>query len=96
MRQLVAAQVTAPGVNYSNVLVEGHTCSIGPADYNQGLSERRARSVAEELIRQGVRPEAIRVAGYGMDRPIADNATEEGRQLNRRVEVSADVRNISG
>ncbi len=95
VRQL-AAQLTAPGANYSTILVEGHTCSIGPADYNQGLSERRARSVAEELIRQGVRPEAIRVAGYGMDRPIADNATEEGRQLNRRVEVSTDVRNISG
>ena len=92
----LAAQLTVPGAGYSTILVEGHTCSIGPADYNQGLSERRARSVADELIRQGVRPDAIRVVGYGMDRPIADNATEEGRQLNRRVEVSTDVRNVSG
>ena len=92
----LAAQLTVPGAGYSTILVEGHTCSIGPADYNQGLSERRARSVADELIRQGVRPDAIRVVGYGMDRPIADNATEEGRQLNRRVEVSTDVRNVNG
>jgi len=92
----LASQLTAPGANYSTILVEGHTCSIGPADYNQGLSERRARSVADQLVSLGVRPDAIRVVGYGMDRPIADNATEAGRQLNRRVEVSTDVRNGSG
>jgi outer membrane protein, adhesin transport system len=88
----LATQLTAPGADYSTVLVEGHTCSIGPANYNQALSERRARSVADHLVDLGVRPDAIRVVGYGMDRPIADNATAEGRRINRRVEVSTDVR----
>jgi outer membrane protein, adhesin transport system len=88
----LAERLTAPGASYSNVLVEGHTCSIGPADFNQSLSERRARSVADHLVSLGVRPDAIRVVGYGMDRPIADNATAEGRRMNRRVEMSTDVR----
>ena len=87
----VASRLTATGAEYSTVLVEGHTCSIGPADYNQGLSERRAQSVADHLVSLGVRPDAIQVVGHGMDQPIADNATAEGRRLNRRVEVSTDV-----
>lgn len=94
VRQM-AGRLTAAGVGYSTILVEGHTCSIGPADYNQGLSERRAQSVADELVRAGVRRDAVRVAGFGMDRPVADNATEAGRQLNRRVEISTDVRETS-
>ena len=90
LRVLVANLMMAEA-DYTTVLVEGHTCSIGPEDYNQWLSERRARSVADHLVSLGVRPDAIRVAGYGMDRPIADNETAEGRRMNRRVEVSTDV-----
>jgi len=74
------------------VLVEGHTCSIGPADYNQGLSERRAAAVAEYLVSQGIRPDAIRQVGFGETRPAADNATRAGREQNRRVELTTDVR----
>jgi outer membrane protein, adhesin transport system len=92
----LASRFTAPDTDYTAILVEGHTCSIGPADYNQDLSERRARSVADHLVSLGVRRDAIRVVGYGEDRPIADNATREGRALNRRVEVSTDVRNGGG
>ncbi len=92
----LASRFTAPDADYTTILVEGHTCSIGSADYNQGLSERRAQSVADHLVSLGLRRDAIRVVGYGEDRPIADNATREGRALNRRVEVSTDVRNGGG
>jgi OOP family OmpA-OmpF porin len=72
--------------------VEGHTCSIGPEAYNQGLSERRAASVADFLVSEGIRPDAIRQVGFGEDRPVADNATRAGREQNRRVEITTDVR----
>ncbi|WP_018880853.1 OmpA family protein [Thioalkalivibrio sp. ALE30] len=88
----LARSLTSTDVQYSAVLVEGHTCTIGPADYNQGLSERRAESVAEFLASEGVRPDAIRTVGYGEDRPTADNSTQAGREANRRVEVTSDVR----
>jgi outer membrane protein, adhesin transport system len=92
----LASGFTAPDADYTTILVEGHTCSIGPEDYNQDLSERRARSVADHLVSLGVRRDAIRIVGHGEGRPIADNATREGRVLNRRVEVSTDVRNGGG
>nr|WP_296750471.1 OmpA family protein [Thioalkalivibrio sp.] len=91
LREL-ASTLTSADVTYTSVLVEGHTCSIGPAAYNQGLSERRAQSVVDYLVGQGVRPDAVRMVGYGEERPTADNATREGRELNRRVEVTTDVR----
>lgn len=69
------------------VRVEGHTDSIGTAAYNQGLSERRAQNVRGYLIEKGVKAERIEAQGYGLTRPIADNATDEGRARNRRVEV---------
>ncbi len=68
--------------------VIGHTDSVGPAAYNQGLSERRARSVADYLASVGqVRTERMRVSGRGENEPMADNNTEEGRALNRRVVI---------
>ncbi|TVP81349.1 OmpA family protein [Thioalkalivibrio sp.] len=91
LREL-ASTLTSADVTYTSVLVEGHTCSIGPAAYNQGLSERRAQSVVDYLVGEGVRPDAVRMVGYGEERPTADNATREGRELNRRVEVTTDVR----
>lgn len=88
----LASQLTAASATYTSVLVEGHTCNIGAAAYNQGLSERRAQSVVDYLVSQGVRPEAIRSVGYGLTRPMADNATHAGREQNRRVEITTDVR----
>lgn len=67
--------------------VIGHTDSTGSAEYNQGLSIRRARSVADYLISQQVIPERLVVTGMGQDQPIAPNDTPEGRALNRRVEI---------
>jgi len=73
--------------NDNVVDVEGHTDSTGTAEYNQRLSERRAASVADYLIDQGVQSGNITVYGYGEMRPRASNDNAEGRQLNRRVEI---------
>jgi len=67
--------------------VYGHTDSTGSDAYNQTLSENRARTVANYLQMQGVNPARIRSQGYGETLPVADNATEEGRRKNRRVEI---------
>ena len=68
--------------------VVGHTDSTGSHQYNQALSERRADSVAKYLISQKVLRARIETFGLGETRPIADNATAQGRQLNRRVELT--------
>jgi OOP family OmpA-OmpF porin len=65
----------------------GHTDNIGTAEYNQGLSERRAQAVVDYLASKGVYPGRIKPIGMGLTRPIADNATEEGRAANRRVTI---------
>lgn len=67
--------------------VIGHTDSVGSANYNQQLSERRARSVAEYLASQQIMAERLLVAGRGESQPIASNSTPEGRSRNRRVEI---------
>ena len=69
------------------VEIAGHTSSTGPAEYNQDLSERRARSVADYLVSRGLDADRFTVTGYGESEPIADNATREGRAKNRRVEM---------
>jgi outer membrane protein OmpA-like peptidoglycan-associated protein len=69
------------------VQVEGHTDSTGAADYNQTLSENRANSVRSYLVQRGVESNRLVAVGYGMSRPVADNASPAGRAQNRRVEV---------
>lgn len=69
------------------VEVAGHTDSTGSAEYNQALSERRAATVATYLVNRGVNQQRILAYGRGLTQPIADNATPEGRALNRRVEI---------
>jgi outer membrane protein OmpA-like peptidoglycan-associated protein len=70
------------------IVVAGHTDSTGSNAYNQALSERRANTVARYLSSKSVVEARIDSVGFGEDIPIADNATEEGRSLNRRVELS--------
>lgn len=65
----------------------GHTDSIGTDAYNQGLSERRARAVADYLTANGIDRDRLTVSGKGENNPIASNATAEGRAENRRVEL---------
>lgn len=71
----------------TSILVEGHTDSTGAESYNQQLSERRASNVKHLLTNRGVPEYRMSIIGYGESRPIATNATPEGRQLNRRVEI---------
>lgn len=72
----------------SDVIVVGHTDNVGSAQYNQGLSERRAGSVAQILRNEGVASNRIQTIGRGLSQPIANNGTAAGRQQNRRVEIS--------
>jgi outer membrane protein OmpA-like peptidoglycan-associated protein len=70
------------------VEVAGHTDSSGSEAHNQALSERRASSVAQYLDDQGVNDQRIITVGMGEIRPVADNETSSGRQMNRRVEIT--------
>lgn len=69
------------------VHIIGHTDNVGSSKYNQKLSERRAKSVMNALIANGVNPAILSYEGKGEDAPIADNNTQDGAYLNRRVEV---------
>lgn len=76
----------------TSTTVEGHTDSVGTDAYNQKLSERRANAVREVLVNQyGVGAERVGSVGYGESRPVADNATEAGRAVNRRVEAEVEA-----
>jgi len=70
-----------------HVQVEGHTDNVGGVDFNQQLSEKRAAAVRDFLVQQGVKSTDIESRGFGMDQPVATNATATGRQLNRRVDL---------
>jgi outer membrane protein OmpA-like peptidoglycan-associated protein len=71
----------------TDILVEGHSDSTGSDAYSQQLSERRAASVKNSLVRRGVAPHRINILGHGERRPVATNTTAEGRRMNRRVEI---------
>ena len=75
----------------TRVEVAGHTDSVGPDAYNQKLSQRRADAVKQVLVKDGVAPSRITSVGYGESRPVADNATEAGRAVNRRVEAAVET-----
>lgn len=77
----------------TSTVVEGHTDSVGTDAYNQNLSERRANAVRDVLVNQyGVSGDRVSSVGYGESRPVADNATAEGRAINRRVEAEVEAR----
>ena len=76
----------------TSTTVEGHTDSVGPDAYNQKLSERRANAVKQVLTNQyGVESSRVKSVGYGESRPVADNATDAGRAVNRRVEAQVEA-----
>ena len=72
----------------TNIMLAGHTDSTGSAEYNMGLSQRRAQTVADYLVTQNVSNNRLDVRGFGKDEPVASNETVAGRALNRRVEVA--------
>lgn len=69
------------------VEISGHTDNVGAAQYNKTLSENRAQEVAQYLINKGIEPARIEAKGYGFEKPVADNDSEEGRAKNRRTEL---------
>jgi outer membrane protein OmpA-like peptidoglycan-associated protein/tetratricopeptide (TPR) repeat protein len=78
--------------------ISGHTDNVGSYEYNQSLSERRAKAVVDYLVEQSIPLSRLVYKGYSFSKPIASNNTEEGRQLNRRVEfkiLSADGSYVS-
>lgn len=72
----------------ANIEAVGHTDSIGTDEYNQGLSERRAATVKDYLVDQGISADKVEMQGMGESNPIATNQTREGRAQNRRVEIT--------
>jgi OmpA-OmpF porin, OOP family len=81
---LVAVLKSYPSVKVS---LEGHTDTTGDAAANKTLSEQRADTVKRMLVEGGVAPDRVQAAGYGQERPVADNNTEAGRAKNRRLEL---------
>ena len=67
------------------IRVEGHTDNVGSADYNKALSARRAAHVAGQFVQNGMADKDIERTSFGLSKPVADNATPEGRAQNRRV-----------
>jgi len=83
------SKLTGIVLNYPSLrlAIEGHTDSTGSAEFNQGLSEKRADAVHDYLVGQGLDAGTLSAQGLGMNDPVADNKTTEGRQKNRRVEI---------
>jgi OOP family OmpA-OmpF porin len=87
--QKIVAEIAAllkgnPGLQVS---IEGHTDNTGTPEGNKTLSDERAKAVVAAVVAQGVEASRLAAVGWGQDKPIADNATDEGRAKNRRVEV---------
>jgi len=82
------AEIILNSVSQDIISIEGHTDGVGSEEYNQGLSERRAKSVRQYLINQGVDATRLRASGFGKSKPVATNVTEQGRAENRRVEFN--------
>ncbi len=76
----------------TSIMVAGHTDSTGSEALNQQLSERRSSAVRNALIKKNVDPRRVETVGFGEAQPVADNSTENGRQLNRRVQVTITPR----
>lgn len=84
IEQIVQMMKANPDLKLS---VEGHTDNVGSPESNKILSIERAESVVTALVNQGIAAERLSASGYGQEKPLADNNTEEGRALNRRVEL---------
>jgi outer membrane protein OmpA-like peptidoglycan-associated protein len=92
LAKVVGVILAHPGLK---IQVEGHADSVGATDYNQRLSENRADSVRDYLVRQGITPTAVATAGFGESHPVVSNNTAAGRQQNRRVELVVSGEPIS-
>jgi OOP family OmpA-OmpF porin len=74
-----------------NIVVEGHTDNVGGKQYNEKLSQKRSEAIRETMVKKfNIDSTRIKAKGYGLSKPIASNATKEGRQQNRRVEAAVE------
>lgn len=87
---VIAAALAMAGER-ARFLVEGHTASVGKPAGELELSLLRARTIAAEIVKRGIPADRITVDGHGGTKPLADNDSEEGRALNRRVEITIDL-----
>jgi outer membrane protein OmpA-like peptidoglycan-associated protein len=88
------ADVITKNTHIKRIRIEGHASSEGSATHNKKLSDARAKAVMKYLTERGIAAAQLTAIGHGIDRPIADNTSEEGREKNRRVEfviVEQDV-----
>lgn len=88
--QQLAGELNQRGAEVKKITIVGHTDSVGSEQYNQGLSERRARSVGDYMLENGVPASLIQAYGQGESQPVATNKTAAGRAQNRRVEITVD------
>jgi len=86
--------ILAEHAEITRIAIEGHTDNVGKAEFNKKLSQRRAESVMKWLTQKGIKRERLEAHGFGMERPIADNDSDEGKQTNRRVEFH--IRTVNG
>lgn len=82
--QIAEMLTTDPSIKIS---IEGHTDNVGTAAANQTLSQNRAKAVMDAIIAKGIDKARLSSKGWGQNKPVADNSTEEGRAWNRRVEI---------
>jgi outer membrane protein OmpA-like peptidoglycan-associated protein len=86
LRQVAQIMIENPQVTL--VQIEGHTDAVGKTRKNRKLSQKRAESVRAFLVEQGVEPSRLAATGFGEERPVADNDSDDGREQNRRVEFN--------
>ncbi|MEP6502491.1 MAG: OmpA family protein [Betaproteobacteria bacterium] len=87
-KALLSEVATMKDVTWKTVTAEGYADNVGGAAYNERLSLRRAKAVRTWLVGQGLAPAMVRTVGAGEARPVADNASADGRAQNRRTEVT--------
>ena len=84
--EVVGVMKSKPAIR--RVRIEGYTDSVGSAQANLELSQKRAEAVMAYMVKKGIEARRLRAKGYGQERPVADNQTKEGRAQNRRVEFT--------
>ena len=86
MDEVIAVLKANPAAKLS---IEGHTDNTGKAELNKKLSQQRANVIAAYLSKKGITSTRLTAVGYGDEKPVADNKSEEGKAKNRRVELKA-------
>jgi OOP family OmpA-OmpF porin len=89
------ADVIQKNPHIKKIAIEGHASAEGNKQYNKTLSDKRAKAVMKYLVEKGIAQEMLTASGFGSEKPIAENETEEGREKNRRVEFNIVEQDIT-